>query len=90
MRFFAEVVEFILEGDRRHPKQKIRYGPKDSESGGYQYVDFCVSLPERSLREFRLWVNRYLEHAQILAPEKLMAEQVQAGERMVSRYGSLH
>ena len=85
VRFFAEVVEFILEGDRRHAKQKIHYGPKDPETGSYRYVDYCVTLPGRSLREFRLWVNRYLEHAQILAPEKLAIEQAQAGERMVER-----
>jgi hypothetical protein len=30
VRFFQKVVGFILEGDRRHPRQKINEGPKDS------------------------------------------------------------
>jgi hypothetical protein len=30
VRFFEKVVGFILEGDRRHPRQKIKEGPRDS------------------------------------------------------------
>jgi len=55
VRFFEKVGGFILEGDRRHPRQKIKEGSRDSLSK-VLYVDYKIDLPDRSLNKFRLWV----------------------------------
>lgn len=86
VRFFAPVVPFILEGDRRHPQQKIQKGPKDPTTGQLTYVDYIVTLPPRSLPEFSRWVYRHMHHAQILAPESLVAAHKAAISGLVQRY----
>lgn len=86
VRFFPAVMEFILEGDRRHPNQRIRIGPKDRQTGQPKYVDFSITLPQRSLKEFSLWVNRYMEHAQVLSPPHLVEQYCQASQALAGRY----
>lgn len=85
VRFFTEVVPFILEGDRRHPTQKIRRGPKDS-AGDYKYVDYQVKLPPRSLGEFMRWVYRHMHNAKVLSPPELVAQHRQAAKALCDRY----
>ncbi len=85
VRFFQKVVGFILEGDRRHPRQKINEGPKDS-FGNLLYVDYQIDLPDRSLNEFSLWVNKYMENAQVLSPPSLVEKHRQAARDLVDRY----
>ena len=51
VRFFEKVVGFILEGDRWHPRQKTKEGPRDS-FGNLLYVDSKIDFPDRSLNEF--------------------------------------
>ena len=85
VRFFAPVAAFILEGDRRHPTQKIRRGPKDSY-GTTTYVDYTVILPPRSKKEFLLWVYRHLDNAQILSPPDLVEQHRTAAIALVARY----
>ena len=85
VRFFEKVVGFILEGDRRHPRQKIRQGPKNS-FGKVAYVDYQIDLPERSLNEFSLWVNRYMDSAQVLSPPSLVEKHRQAARDLADRY----
>lgn len=89
VRFFAPVVPFILEGDRRHPQQKLLKGPKDAKTGQLAYVDYVVKLPPRSLTEFSRWVYRYMHNAQILAPEALVDAHKAAISALVQRYGLL-
>ncbi|MBD1937287.1 WYL domain-containing protein [Microcoleus sp. FACHB-68] len=85
VRFFPPVTRFILEGDRRHPRQKIRRGPKD-EFGNLLYVDYQVKLPPRSLQEFLLWVYRHMESAQLLFPPELVEKHRQAAITLVERF----
>ena len=86
VRFFEKVVGFILEGDRRHPRQKkIQEGPRDS-FGKLLYVDYQIDLPDRSLNEFSLWVNKYIEHVQVLSPPSLVEKHRQAARKLVDRY----
>jgi len=85
VRFFEKVVGFILEGDRRHPRQKIKEGPRDS-FGKVVYVDYQIDLPDRSLNEFSLWVNRYMDSAQVLWPPSLVEKHRQAGRDLSDRY----
>jgi predicted DNA-binding transcriptional regulator YafY len=87
VRFFPPVVNFILEGERRHPHQHIKLGPKDRQ-GEHQYVDYSLPLPERSLEEFLLWVNRYTDRAKILAPESLAQRHLQSAINLLARYSS--
>ncbi|MCY7381609.1 MAG: WYL domain-containing protein [Microcoleus sp. CAN_BIN18] len=85
VRFFEKVVGFILEGDRRHPRQKIKEGRRDS-AGNLLYVDYWIDLPDRSLNEFSLWVNRYMDSAQVLSPPSLVEKHRQAARDLVARY----
>jgi predicted DNA-binding transcriptional regulator YafY len=80
VRFFPPVVDFILEGERRHPTQKVRRGKHGS------YVDYHVTLPERSLGEFLHWVNRFMGAAEILAPASLQERHYQSAIALVQRY----
>ena len=85
VRFFPEVVRFILEGDRRHPTQKIIPGLKNAD-GDYEYVDDRVKLPPRSLREFSLWVYRHMHNAKVLSPPELVKKHRQAAKMLSDRY----
>lgn len=85
VRFFEKVVGFILEGSRRHPRQKIKEGPKDS-SGKVLYVDYQIDLPDRSLNEFSLWVNKHMENVQVLSPPSLVEKQRKAARDLCDRY----
>ncbi|MEG4320842.1 MULTISPECIES: WYL domain-containing protein [unclassified Microcoleus] len=85
VRFFEKVVGFILEGDRRHPRQKIKEGPRDS-SGNLLYVDYWIDLPDRSLNEFSLWVNKHMDSAQVLSPPSLVEKHRQAARDLAARY----
>lgn len=55
VRFFPTVIDFILEGELRHPKQELEKGPIDSLTGKFVHVDYIVKLPPRSLQEFSWW-----------------------------------
>jgi predicted DNA-binding transcriptional regulator YafY len=85
VRFFERVVGFILEGSRRHPRQKIKEGPRDS-FGNLLYVDYQIDLPDRSENEFSLWVQRYMDSAQVLSPPSLVEKHRQAAKDLVARY----
>ena len=85
VRFFEKVIGFILEGDRRHPRQKIKEGPRDS-SGNLLYVDYWIDLPDRSLNEFSLWVNKHMDSAQVLSPPSLVEKHRQAARDLAARY----
>ncbi len=86
VRFLPPASRFIEEGERRHLKQKLVYGPQDTETGEPQYVDYSVKLPERSLNEFSFWVNRHMASAQVLAPASLVAKHHQAALTLVQHY----
>jgi predicted DNA-binding transcriptional regulator YafY len=85
VRFFERVVGFILEGSRRHPRQKIKEGPRDS-FGNLLYVNYQIDLPDRSENEFSLWVQRYMDSAQVLSPPSLVEKHRQAAKDLVARY----
>ncbi len=86
VRFYDFMISFIQEGDNRHPKQILKPGPKDPHSGKLKYIDYCLKLPERSLPEFAIWVQRYMEYAQILQPETLVTEALRKARNLVKRY----
>ncbi len=85
VRFFPPVINFILEGDRRHKNQKILLGSKDS-NGDFTYVDYTVKLPRRSLKEFILWVYRHMDNAQILSPPDLVEQHRRSASALIDRY----
>lgn len=85
VRFFAEVVLFILEGEKRHPNQIVRKGPK-AENGYPRYVDYTIKLPPRSINEFSLWVNRFMDQAQVLAPQDLAHKHYHSAQRLFQHY----
>jgi predicted DNA-binding transcriptional regulator YafY len=85
VRFFPPVTTFILEGECRHPSQKIIKGKQDN-NGEYTYVDYLVKLPRRSFNEFSRWVYRYMGHAEVLSPPDLVEKHRQAAQLLMSRY----
>ncbi len=86
VRFYHPVTTFILEGDRRHPKQKITQGAKDEITGKIKYVDYTVLLPHRSFDEFMLWVHRYMDAAEVISPVFLVEKHHSAAQRLLNRY----
>jgi hypothetical protein len=86
VRFYPPVTSFILEGERRHPKQKITKVAKDKTTSEILYVDYTVPLPARSLDEFMLWIYRYMDAAQVISPALLVEKHYQAVEKLLSRY----
>lgn len=85
VRFFPEVMGFIQEGEKRHPKQDIKPGPKGKD-GKLAYVDYIIELPERSLEEFCRWVHRFMGNAQFIYPQYLVEQHQQAARALLERY----
>ena len=65
VRFFAPVIAFIEEGEKRHIAQVI------DRSGKPDYIDYNISLPPRSVNEFCRWVHQFAHNAQVLEPQSL-------------------
>jgi WYL domain len=86
VRFYPPVTTFILEGERRHPKQKIIKGAKNKLTGELSYIDYIVPLPPRSFDEFLLWVNKYMANAQVLYPPELVQKHYSSVEALRMRY----
>jgi hypothetical protein len=86
VRFFPPISDFIQEGECRHPKQKLKKGPKDNQTGKIRYVDYSIQLPPRSLDEFGIWVQRYVDKAQILLPSELAQSHYQNALALIERY----
>lgn len=87
VRFFPAVMSFIQEGEKRHPKQDIKLGPKGKD-GKLAYVDYIVKLPERSLEEFCRWVHRFMGNAQFIYPQCLADKHQQAARALLERYAT--
>ncbi|WP_245912464.1 helix-turn-helix transcriptional regulator [Brunnivagina elsteri] len=85
-RFYPPVAVFILEGDRRHPSQTISNAIKDKSTGELLSVDYTVTLPRRSLDEFLLWLHRYMDAVQVIAPPELVEKHNQAAQKLINRY----
>ena len=86
VRFYPPVSRFIVEGNYRHPHQKIVVGAINPETDEPEYVNYQIKLPSRSLQEFRFWLCRYMEHGQILAPASLAQQHYAAAQALVKRY----
>ncbi len=86
VRFFPPVSAFILEGELRHPQQKVIAGNVDETTGKPVYVDYIIKLPARSLDEFSFWVYRYMDKAVVLSPSALVEKHRQAAQALVTQY----
>ncbi|HBL13353.1 MAG TPA: WYL domain-containing protein [Cyanobacteria bacterium UBA11162] len=86
VRFFPPATTFILEGECRHPRQKI-HRQTDSK-GECICVDYTIKLPPRSFHEFSRWVYRYMGCAQVLSPPDLVEKHRQAAQALMARYES--
>ncbi len=86
VRFFPPVTRFILEGELRHLNQQIILGQIDKTIGEYQFIDYIIKLPPRSLNEFSLWVYRYMDKAVVLSPSELVEKHCQAAQALFYRY----
>jgi hypothetical protein len=84
VRFFPPVLDFILEGERRHPSQKIRKGAK--ANGKLPYVDYTVQLPPRSFNSFSQWIYRFMGQAKVLDPPELVEKHRKAAQELIDRY----
>jgi hypothetical protein len=86
VRFFPPAIGVILEGEQRHPNQKMKPGPVHPETGELAYVDYLVKLPRRSLAEFSRWVYQFMGSAQVLSPPELIDKHRQLAQALVERY----
>ncbi|MBN3877043.1 YafY family protein [Nostoc sp. JL23] len=86
VHFFPPMTGFILEGERRHPKQKIIPGIIDKTTGKPSYVIYTIDLPKRSIDEFSLWVYRHMDKAQMISPSALADKHHQAAIALAARY----
>jgi predicted DNA-binding transcriptional regulator YafY len=86
VRFYPPATTFIVEGQKRHPQQKIVIGAIDKQTGKAKYVDYIINLPPRSVDEFMLWVYKYMDKAQIMAPKTLADKHKKAAQDLLSRY----
>jgi hypothetical protein len=86
VRFFSPVIEFILEGECRHPSQTIKIGGRDPVNGQILFVDYIVKLPRRSHRAFIQWVNRFMSSAMVLEPVELVKIHKQSAAALYERY----
>lgn len=85
VRFWSPVLVFIQEGERRHHTQQIKAGKKD-ELGRVSYLDYEVTLPTRSVNEFMLWVNRFMDAAQIISPPALIDRHLAQAQGIIAKY----
>jgi hypothetical protein len=88
VQFFPKVAPFIMEGDRRHPSQKIEK-VKDPGDGKLRYVEYTVHLPPRSLSEFSRWVHRFMQDAIIVEPKEMSDQQYESAKVLCDRLKSL-
>lgn len=86
VRFYPPISNFIVEGERRHPNQKIVVGEPDKNTGEYKFIEYSIKLPPRSLNEFIQWVYRYMDKAQILSPPELIKQHHQLAQNLYNRY----
>jgi predicted DNA-binding transcriptional regulator YafY len=84
VRFYRSVAPFILEGSKRHARQKIKAVYDDR--GILEFVDYGVSLPGRSLEEFWRWVRRFGSEAQVLSPAAAVVRFREEARALVDRY----
>lgn len=80
VRFFAPVIQFIEEGQNRHPHQKI------DRKGKPKFIEYQVDLPPRSFNEFSRWVNRFIDNALVLSPQKLVEKHKLAAQNLAKLY----
>ncbi|MEH2266646.1 helix-turn-helix transcriptional regulator [Nostoc sp.] len=88
VRFFPDVMAFILEGEKRHPTQEIKKGPK-AINGMSMYIEYSVKLPQRSLNEFCYWVCRFMGNAQFISPPELIEKHEKMASDLLARYSSV-
>ncbi|HEY9701577.1 MAG TPA: WYL domain-containing protein [Allocoleopsis sp.] len=80
VRFYHPISLFILEGELRHPKQKI------DDRKRPEYIDYKIELPERSLTEFSIWLQKYGDKVKILSPRELVEKHRQMALSLLERY----
>jgi hypothetical protein len=84
VRFSGSVIPFILEGELRHPKQKVKQ--RKNKLGELVAVDYKVPLPQRSWFEFARWVRGFGADAQVIAPEVMVQQFRKMVEEMARLY----
>lgn len=80
VRFFAPIIQFIEEGEKRHPNQSIDI------SGKPNFIDYNITLPPRSVNEFCRWINQFVHHAQVLKPPHLVERYRFASQQLTKLY----
>ncbi len=80
VRFFAPVIPFIEEGEKRHFSQSL------DKRGKPDYLDYSITLPKRSLNEFCRWVNQFMDNAQVLEPPELVTRYRSRAKQLANLY----
>jgi len=85
VRFHPPIADLIIEGDLRHPKQRIKV-TKNQHNGQISFVDYFISLPSRSLNEFLYWLQKYSSSVEVIYPEHLRKRHEQGALQLYQRY----
>lgn len=88
VRFFSPVIEFILEGECRHPSQKIKHGHYNAATKQLEFVDYTIKLPPRSLKAFGQWINRFMESAIVVEPLDMAERHQNAAMALSKQYAT--
>lgn len=85
VRFYPPVSNFIQEGELRHVKQKIKL-VKNNINNEVLYLDYFISLPQRSFNEFLFWLQRYANCVEVIYPEHLRQLHYEKALSLAKRY----
>ncbi|WP_069789442.1 helix-turn-helix transcriptional regulator (plasmid) [Cyanobacterium sp. IPPAS B-1200] len=85
VRFYPPIADLIIEGDLRHPKQRIKV-TKNQYNGQISFVDYFISLPPRSLNEFLYWLQKYSSSVEVVHPQHLRKRHEQGALQLYQRY----
>lgn len=86
LRFYPPASYFILEGELRHPHQRISFGKIDPLTKQPLFVDYTIDLPPRSVNEFYLWLQKYGDQVQVLTPLDLAQKHQTMATNLLNQY----
>lgn len=87
VRFYPPVsnFNFIQEGELRHRKQRIKL-TKNNTNNEVLSLDYFIGLPQRSLREFLFWLQRYGDDVEVIYPDHLQQLHYENAIALTKRY----
>lgn len=86
VRFYPPVADFIIEGDLRHSRQRIKITKDPHSNNKILFVDYFISLPPRSFSEFFFWLQGYGCSVEVIYPQDLRLKHYEGAIALTQRY----